>query len=68
MRSQNLAALAQQKLKEREELAFQYDSSAVTETQTPSAASNNSHNLLMRPSVEVAGQRTSLPDITLTPK
>ncbi|XP_073834083.1 C3G guanyl-nucleotide exchange factor isoform X3 [Musca autumnalis] len=66
----NLAALAQQSLKEREDLTFQYDVNA-TEAQTPTTTgigSNNTHNLLMRPSVEVAGQRTSLPDITLTPK
>ncbi|TMW41624.1 hypothetical protein DOY81_013296, partial [Sarcophaga bullata] len=65
----NLAILAQQKLKEREELAFQYDTTSTdSQISTSSGGSNNSHNLLMRPSVEVAGQRTSLPDITLTPK
>ncbi|XP_075159289.1 C3G guanyl-nucleotide exchange factor isoform X2 [Haematobia irritans] len=64
----NLATLAQQRLKEKEELAFQYDITA-TETQTPSLTpTNNSHNLLMRPSVEGSVQRTSLPDIKLTPK
>ncbi|KAM7346903.1 C3G guanyl-nucleotide exchange factor isoform 3-T3 [Cochliomyia hominivorax] len=65
----NLATLAQQKLKEREELAFQYDTTSTdSQISTSSGGSNNSHNLLMRPSVEVAGQRTSLPDITMTPK
>lgn len=61
--------MAQQKLKEREELAFQYDTTSTdSQISTSSGGSNNSHNLLMRPSVEVAGQRTSLPDITMTPK
>ncbi|XP_058977703.1 guanine nucleotide-releasing factor 2 isoform X2 [Musca domestica] len=66
----NLATLAQESLKERRDFTFQYDVNA-TEAQTPTTTaigSNNTHNLLMRPSVEVAGQRTSLPDITLTPK
>ncbi|XP_037813219.1 guanine nucleotide-releasing factor 2 isoform X2 [Lucilia sericata] len=65
----NLATLAHQKLKEREGLAFQYDTTSTdSQISTSSGGSNNPHNLLMRPSVEVAGQRTSLPDITLTPK
>ncbi|XP_011177586.1 guanine nucleotide-releasing factor 2 isoform X6 [Zeugodacus cucurbitae] len=64
----NLASLAHQKLKEREESALKYvpdnaDTAALTNS-TPAV----SHNHLMHLPVEVAGQRTSLPDITLTPK
>ncbi|XP_054728044.1 guanine nucleotide-releasing factor 2 isoform X2 [Anastrepha obliqua] len=63
----NLATLAQQKLKEREENAFKYAPSNADAAATANNAAA-SHNNLMRLPVEVAGQRTSLPDITLTPK
>ncbi|XP_017470048.1 PREDICTED: guanine nucleotide-releasing factor 2 [Rhagoletis zephyria] len=63
----NLATLAQQKLKEREENAFKYAPSNVDAAVIADNA-DASQNHLMRLPVEVAGQRTSLPDITLTPK
>ncbi|XP_004529495.1 guanine nucleotide-releasing factor 2 isoform X3 [Ceratitis capitata] len=71
----NLATLSQQKLKEREENAFKYAPSNIDAAATSNNVNVNnnssaavSHNHLMRLPVEVAGQRTSLPDITLTPK
>lgn len=57
---------AQEKLKEKEENAFKY--SPNTPDVIAATGSSGSGNHLMRPPVEVAGQRTSLPDITLTPK
>ncbi|XP_055909247.1 guanine nucleotide-releasing factor 2 isoform X2 [Eupeodes corollae] len=56
----NLVGLAQQKLKEKEEINLKY---AAT-----SSENKISPNNLMRPPVEMVGQRTSLPDIPLTPK
>uniref|UniRef100_A0A1B0A8G7 CRK SH3-binding GNRP n=1 Tax=Glossina pallidipes TaxID=7398 RepID=A0A1B0A8G7_GLOPL len=66
----NLATLAQLKLKEKEEMAFQYDNVPLdTQMSTNTIVSVlTTQNLLVRPPVEIAGQRTSLPDITLTPK
>uniref|UniRef100_A0A1B0G205 CRK SH3-binding GNRP n=1 Tax=Glossina morsitans morsitans TaxID=37546 RepID=A0A1B0G205_GLOMM len=66
----NLATLAQLKLKEKEEMAFQYDNVPLdTQMSTNTIVSVlTAQNLLVRPPVEIAGQRTSLPDITLTPK
>ncbi|KAL9878775.1 guanine nucleotide-releasing factor 2 isoform X1 [Glossina fuscipes] len=66
----NLATLAQLKLKEKEEMAFQYDNVPMdTQMSTNTIVSVlTAQNLLVRPPVEIAGQRTSLPDITLTPK
>lgn len=56
----NLVGLAQQKLKEKEELNLKY---AAT-----SSENKISPNNLMRPPADMVGQRTSLPDIPLTPK
>ncbi|XP_067641656.1 guanine nucleotide-releasing factor 2 isoform X2 [Eurosta solidaginis] len=64
----NLATLAQQKIKEREGNAFKYEPCNVTDAATLANNAAASHNHLMRLPVDVAGQRTSLPDITLTPK
>lgn len=65
-----MATLAQLKLKEKEEMAFQYDNVPLdTQMSTNTIVSVlTAQNLLVRPPVEIAGQRTSLPDITLTPK
>ncbi|XP_037938642.1 guanine nucleotide-releasing factor 2 isoform X5 [Teleopsis dalmanni] len=58
----NLVSLAQQKLKEKEHNSFDLASSSQEK-----AIINTANNSLMRPPIELAG-RTSLPDITLTPK
>lgn len=65
---QNLATLAHQKLKEREENALKYAPDNAVAAALANSGAAVSHNHLMHLPVEVAGQRTSLPDITLTPK
>uniref|UniRef100_A0A034V7R7 CRK SH3-binding GNRP n=1 Tax=Bactrocera dorsalis TaxID=27457 RepID=A0A034V7R7_BACDO len=63
----NLATLAHQKLKEREENALKYaPDNAVAAALANNGAAVSLNHLMHLP--EVAGQRTSLPDITLTPK
>ncbi|XP_018782886.1 PREDICTED: guanine nucleotide-releasing factor 2 isoform X4 [Bactrocera latifrons] len=63
----NLATLAHQKLKEREENALKYaPDNAVAPALANNGAAVSLNHLMHLP--EVAGQRTSLPDITLTPK
>lgn len=57
----NLVSLANEKITER-------DNSIVSYTQSLPATSNSSCNTLQRPAIDVAGQRTSLPDIPLTPR
>lgn len=54
--SQNLVQIANEKISERDK------------QQTATNASSNSGNTLQRPVVEMANQRTSLPDIPLTPR
>lgn len=56
----NLVSLANEKIHER-------DNSIVSFTHSL-PATNSSCNTLQRPSIDVAGQRTSLPDIPLTPR
>ncbi|XP_069966350.1 guanine nucleotide-releasing factor 2 isoform X7 [Bactrocera oleae] len=63
----NLATLAHQKLKEREENALKYAPDNAVATTLANNGATVSHNHLMH-LPDVAGQRTSLPDITLTPK
>lgn len=58
----NLVSLANEKIHER-------DNSIVSFTHSlPATNSSSSSNTLQRPSIDVAGQRTSLPDIPLTPR
>lgn len=57
----NLVSLANEKITER-------DNSIVSYTQSLPATCNSSCNTLQRPAIDVAGQRTSLPDIPLTPR